>query len=86
MKKTNKVIKIIFLPCTLYLFVFLLNQIFAFIGSLKLGLFSEILKFASVILSIPISKLDLIIIGYNIEPIVLLLGLIYPIYIIYDNL
>lgn len=79
------VVKIICIPCSIYSILFLISKLFIFVGGLKWGLFSAILGLIGISLQFPTSWTDLLITGYNFEWIILIIGIGYSVYWIYDK-
>ena len=75
----------IFMPFSIYSISFLISKLFIFLSALKLGLFSAILGFIGIILQMPTSIVDLFITQYNLDWIILIIGIFYSVYWIYDK-
>lgn len=73
-------ISYILFPFSCYTTSFLLSKLLLFLGSLKFGVFSSILQIFGMLFEIPTSKFDIIVMSYNIEEFVLLIGFIGFIY------
>jgi hypothetical protein len=78
------IIKIVVIPCLIYSTLFLVSKLFLFIAALEWGLFSAILGLIGIILQFPNSMLDVLIVGYNFEWIILMIGFSYSAYWVYD--
>ena len=73
------------MPCSIYPISFLTSKLFIFLSALKLGLFSAILGFIGEILQMPTSYVDIFITQSNLEWIILIIGICYSGYWIYDK-
>lgn len=62
----------------------ILSTIFSFIGRLDWGLFSAISGVIGIVLEFPMSLTDLIIMGYKLNQIVFVIGMLVIVFNIYD--
>ena len=79
------IIKMVGIPCSIYTIIFLLSKLFIFAGELKWGLFSAILGLIGTLLQFPTSFVDLLITGYELEWVILVIGISYSSYWIYEK-